>query len=119
MKNQKVDFTPVLLGSDFNAYGMARSLYEIYRRPVKAYAQTQLAPTRFTKIVDLELIPGFSEDPVWINTMKKLKQRYADHEEPVILIGCGDGYAELIAKHKAELEDVFVCPYIDYDLLKS
>ena len=36
----------------------------------------------------------------------------------MILIGCGDGYAELIAKHKTELEAAFVCPYIDYDLLK-
>ncbi|PAK83967.1 carboxylate--amine ligase [Lentilactobacillus parakefiri] len=119
MKNKQLDFTPVLLGSDFNAYGMARSLYEIYGKPVKAFAQTQLAPTRFTKIVDLELIPGFSEDPVWIKSMKQIKNRYANHQEPVILIGCGDGYAELIAKHKAELEDVFICPYIDYDLIKK
>ncbi|GAD15657.1 carboxylate--amine ligase [Lentilactobacillus otakiensis] len=119
MENKQLDFTPVLLGSDFNAYGMARSLYEVYGKPVKAFAQTQLAPTRFTKIVDLELIPGFSEDPVWINTMKKIKARYADHKEPVILIGCGDGYAELISKHKAELEDVFICPYVDYDLIKK
>lgn len=119
MENTQIDFTPVLLGSDFNAYGMARSLYEVYGKPVKAFAQTQLAPTRFTKIVDLELIPGFSEDPVWINTMRKIKSRYADHKEPVILIGCGDGYAELISKHKAELEDVFICPYIDYDLIKK
>jgi len=65
------------------------------------------------------LIPGFDEDPVWIETMRKLKERYADHPEPVILIGCGDGYAELISKHKAELEDVFICPYIDYDKLKQ
>ncbi|EHO45872.1 carboxylate--amine ligase [Lentilactobacillus kisonensis] len=119
MTNQNGDFTPVLLGSDFNVYGMARCLYQIYGKPVKAFAQVGLAPTRYTKVVDLELIPGFSEDPTWINSMKRIKQRYADHTEPVILIGCGDGYAELISKHKAELEDVFVCPYIDYDLIKK
>ncbi|GAF35293.1 carboxylate--amine ligase [Lentilactobacillus farraginis] len=118
MTNQSIDFTPVLLGSDFNVYGMARSLYDIYGKPVKAFAEVSLAPTRYTKIVDLELIPGFSEDPVWINEMQKIKQRYADHQEPVILIGCGDGYAELISKHKAELEDVFVCPYVDYEMLR-
>ncbi|MEJ6400478.1 carboxylate--amine ligase [Nicoliella lavandulae] len=112
-------FTPILLGSDFNCYGMARSLYEKYGKPVKAYAEIQLAPTRFTKIVDLELIPGFSEDPTWIESMRKLKQKYADHDEPVILIGCGDGYAELISKHKDELSDVFVCPYVDYDLIRQ
>lgn len=119
MDKQAPKFTPILLGSDFNVYGMARSLYEIYRKPVKAYGEAQLAPTRFTKIVDLELLPGFSEDPVWIESMMKLKELYRDHEEPVILIGCGDGYAELISKHKAELEDVFICPYVDYELIKS
>ncbi len=119
MTDKQVEFTPILLGSDFNVYGMARSLYQKYQRPVKAYAATQLAPTRFTKIVDLTIIDGFDKDPVWIKTMQKLREKYEDHKEPVILIGCGDGYAELIAKHKDELNDVFVCPYIDYKLLKT
>lgn len=44
---------------------------------------------------------------------------YANHQEPVILIGCGDGYAELISKHKDELSDVFVCPYVDFKLIKQ
>src|SRR5699024_6613363 len=87
--------------------------------PVQAYAAAELAPTRFTKIVNVEIIAGFDKDPVWIETMRQLKEKYRDHQEPVILIGCGDGYAELISQHKAELEDVFVCPYIDYDLLKT
>lgn len=113
------NFTPILLGSDFNVYGMARSFYEMYHEPVKAYASQELAPTRFTKIVDLELIPGFSEDPGFITEMLKLKEIYRDSDGPVILIGCGDGYASLISQHKAELEDVFVCPYIDHDLLEK
>lgn len=117
MAIETADFTPILLGSDFNVYGMARSFYEMFHKPVKAFAQRELAPTRFTKIVDLELIDGFAEDPVWIEEMLKIKERYRDHEEPVILIGCGDGYAELIVRHKKELEDVFVCPYIDVDML--
>ena len=45
---------------------MARSFYEMFHKPVKAFAQRELAPTRFTKIVDLELIDGFAEDPVWV-----------------------------------------------------
>ncbi|WP_283812382.1 carboxylate--amine ligase [Lentilactobacillus laojiaonis] len=119
MNEQNVQFTPILLGSDFNVYGMARSLYEVYGKKVKAFAEIELAPTRFSNIIDLELIPGFSEDPQWIEAMRDIKKRYQDHDEPVVLIGCGDGYAELISRHKAELEDVFICPYIDYDLIKQ
>ncbi|MCK8624254.1 carboxylate--amine ligase [Apilactobacillus sp. M161] len=117
--NDLKEFTPILLGSDFNVYGMARSLYEKYHKPVKAYAEVRLAPTRYTKIVDLTTIPGFSEDPKWIEEMRELKKVYASHKEPVILIGCGDGYAELISKHKDELSDVFVCPYVGFDLIKQ
>ncbi|MGQ5708316.1 carboxylate--amine ligase [Lactobacillus sp. PSON] len=112
-------FTPILLGSDINVYGMARSFNEAYGIKVKALADTQLAATRYSKIVDVELHQGFSEDPTFMEVMKKKMDIYKNHKEPVILIACGDGYAELLAKHKDELSEVFIVPYIDYDLLEK
>ncbi|RMC38652.1 carboxylate--amine ligase [Lactobacillus sp. ESL0236] len=115
----KQDFTPILLGSDINVYGMARSFNEEYGIKVKALADSQLAPTRYSKIVSVELHQGFSEDPTFIEVMRDQMKIYQDHQEPVILIACGDGYAELLSKHKEELEETFIVPYIDYDLLKK
>ena len=116
-QTQKV--TPVLLGSDMNVYGMARSFYELTGQPVDAYARIQLAPTRFSKIVTVHTVADFDSDPTFINTMLKLKEKYRRVDGKVLLIACGDTYAELISKHKAELSDVFICPYVDYDLLKQ
>lgn len=115
----KQDFTPILLGSDINVYGMARSFNEAYGISVKALADTQLAPTRYSKIVNVELHNGFSEDPTFIEVMREQMKIYQDHDEPVILIACGDGYAELLSKHQDELKQVFVVPYIKYDLLQK
>ncbi|KRK78945.1 ATP-grasp protein [Companilactobacillus nodensis DSM 19682 = JCM 14932 = NBRC 107160] len=112
-------FTPVILGSDMNVYGMARAFHELYGGVVDAYAGAQLAPTRYTKIINLTLNAGFAEDPVFIEKMREIAKKYENHDEPVILLACGDGYAELISKHKEELSKTFVCPYVDYDLLKS
>lgn len=112
-------FTPILLGSDINVYGMARSFHEAYGIKVEAWAGSPLAATKYSKIVDVKLYPGFSEDPEFMNVMKKKIEEYKNHDEPVILIACGDGYAELLAKHKAELSEAFVVPYIEYDLLKK
>lgn len=112
-------FTPILLGSDINVYGMARSFNEAYGIRVKALADAQLAATRYSKIVDVELHHGFSADPTFMDVMHKKMEIYKDHKEPVILIACGDGYAELLAKHKEELSKVFIVPYIDYDLLEK
>lgn len=112
-------FTPILLGSDINVYGMARSFNEAYGIKVQAWAASHLAATRYSKIVDVEVHEGFAEDPGFMNVMKQKIEEYKNHEEPVILIACGDGYAELLAKHKDELKDTFVVPYIQYDLLEK
>ncbi|KRL02812.1 hypothetical protein FC20_GL001852 [Lactobacillus equicursoris DSM 19284 = JCM 14600 = CIP 110162] len=112
-------FTPILLGSDINVYGMARSFNEAYGIKVTALAASTLAPTRYSKIVNIEQHPGFSEDPEFIKVMREKIKEYKNHEEPVILISCGDGYSELLAKHKEELEEAFIVPYIDYSLLKK
>ena len=112
-------FTPILLGSDINVYGMARSFNEAYGITVQAWAATQLAATRYSSIVNVEVHPGFAEDPGFMKVMNKKIEEYKDHQEPVILIACGDGYAELLAKHKKELEGTFIVPYIDYDLLEK
>jgi D-aspartate ligase len=112
-------FTPILLGSDINVYGMARLFNEAYGIKVKAMADAQLAATRYSKIVDVELHHGFSADPTFMDVMRKKMEIYKDHKEPVILIACGDGYAELLSKHKEELSKVFIVPYIDYDLLEK
>ena len=54
------DFTPILLGSDINVYGMARSFNEAYGISVKALADTQLAPTRYSTIVSVvTAMPNF------------------------------------------------------------
>ncbi|MFR0584785.1 carboxylate--amine ligase [Lactobacillus porci] len=112
-------FTPILLGSDINVYGMARSFHEAYGIKVQAWGASTLAPTRYSNIVDIEVHPGFTEDPAFIEVMREKIKEYQDHPEPVILISCGDGYSELLAKHKAELEKAFIVPYINYDLLEK
>lgn len=113
------DFTPILLGSDINVYGMARSFHEAYGINVHALASVQLAATRYSKIVDVEVHQGFDRDPEFIKIMRQKAQALKPGHKPVILIACGDGYAELLSKHKEELSQNFIVPYTDYDLLEK
>ena len=43
-------FTPILLGSDINVYGMARSFHEAYGIKVQAWGASTLAPTRYSNL---------------------------------------------------------------------
>ncbi|MBP1040591.1 carboxylate--amine ligase [Vagococcus sp. BWB3-3] len=117
-QNTQTDFQPILLGSDINVYGMARSFYEEYGIVSEAHASEQLAPTNYSKIVTVNVHNGFDTDPVFINTMRKLVKERTDTTKKYLLIACGDGYAELVSTHKEELSKDFICPYIDIELFQ-
>lgn len=113
-------FFPILLGSDMNVYGMARSFHEAYGIKSEAYAASQLAPTRFSNIVTVNVVDGFDHEKVFMETMDRLaKEKYNDPDETYLLIACGDAYAELVSQHKEELSQWFVCPYVGYELFQQ
>lgn len=110
-----MEFTSIILGTDINAYGVARSLHEAYGVHSHAYGVKPLRFTRASKIVDVEVHEDFDTDEGFLCTLKKVAERFQD-EKPLLLTSCSDGYTALIAKHKKALEEDFVFNYIDYDL---
>ena len=50
------DFQPVLLGSDINVYGMARSFHEAYGLTSVAVGKGILGPCTASKIVKVEVV---------------------------------------------------------------
>ncbi|MCF0104892.1 MAG: carboxylate--amine ligase, partial [Eggerthellaceae bacterium] len=120
MSKARPNITPLLLGSDYNVYGMARSCYEILGEPIRIFCSTLWAPCKYSKIVKPIICEDFTHESVWLDYMLKLKEEYRNHEEPILLISCSDGYSELIVKHLDELSDVFIClPNMDLDIFKQ
>ncbi|WP_225049104.1 carboxylate--amine ligase [Lacticaseibacillus kribbianus] len=105
-------FAVVLLGSDDNVYGVARSFHERYGVVSQVYAREQFAPTRYSKIVDVHLVPDLYQDEVFTATMAAIACPV-----PTILLPCGDAYASLVATHRDQLREQFLCPSIDAALL--
>ncbi|MHC5267923.1 carboxylate--amine ligase [Enterococcus sp. LJL98] len=117
---EQMKFIPILLGSDMNVYGMAKSFHEAYGMKSVAYAGHVLAPTRYSKIVTVHPTPGFEEDPVFTETLLKLaKTTYNNPEMQYLLIPCGDGYAELLSKNKEKLAPYYTFIANDYALFEK
>lgn len=115
----KQTFLPVLLGTDANAYGMARSFYEEYHVKSIAVGKTSLIETRKSNIVDVLLYDQFDTQNVFLPAILEIGQKYKKQYEKLILISCGDWYTELIVNNKEALEPYFIMPYISRELKES
>ena len=110
-----MDLLPVLLGSDANVYGMARSFFEAYGAHSVALCKRRLAATAHSRFVRVVLAsPRFEEDAVFARTLIGFARRQkAKHPDRVlVLVSCADGYTILLARHARELRPWyrFACP---------
>ena len=78
------DFLPVLLGSDANVYGMARSFYGQYGVTSAAVCKGALVATANSKLVKIAVLePRLEEDEVFVRTLVDFARRQT---RPLVLV---------------------------------
>lgn len=98
-------FKIVILGTDLNAYGLARSAHELYGIKSVCMGVRPLRDTRDSKICEVHIKENFEEDDIFVDELIKIKQKYLDYQ--LILIPCSDEYTSLIVNNKDKLKDYF------------
>ncbi|MFZ2534502.1 MAG: ATP-grasp domain-containing protein, partial [Gemmiger qucibialis] len=105
------DFLPVLLGSDANVYGMARSFYQQYGVRSVAICKGALVATSNTNLVKIAVLePDLENDETFVKTLTDYAKAHAD--KPLVLVSCADGYTVLMGRHSDALKPYyhFACP---------
>lgn len=106
-------FQPVLLGSDANVYGMARSFYTQYGVVSDAVCKGVLVACRNTRLVRIAVCePDLENDEVFVRTLVDYAKAHDYKNCPLLLVSCADGYTILMARHRQELAPYFhfACP---------
>lgn len=117
MAQLQSSFKPIILGSDINAYGIARSFYEAYGVSATIVCKKLLDTCEHTKYVDTVIVEQEVEtQDVFMKTLEELAASRKDSSEKMILVPCGDSYSELMARNKDELSKSFVLNIVDGDL---
>lgn len=110
------DFLPVLLGSDVNVYGMARSFHEAYGIKSVAVGKGRLNATSNSKIVTVECVePNLEDDDVFCKTLIDFAGRYPNRT--LLLVPCGDNYIKLLVRNQDKLRPYYRFECIDEALL--
>jgi len=113
-----MEYEVLVIGSDANAYYMARCFHEAYGRKAYVLAKSILPYTQYSNILNL-----FYDDAIW-NEDGFLKALYSFKEKhphkKILLISSNESYAQFISKNKKQLlKDDFVFNYPDLDIIES
>ncbi len=106
-----------MLGGDINTYSVSRAFYEKYNVKCYVFGKFPTGPSFDSRIISYEADPRIETDDYFVKRMNDFAEEHKD--KTIILVGCGDSYVALCSKHKAELAENIITPYIDYDLMHS
>lgn len=110
------DFLPVLLGSDINVYGMARSFHEAYGYKSVAVGKGTLPATMNSNIVEVQKVePELEDDEVFVATLKEFARRYEGVRK--LLVPCGDNYIKMLVRNQNKLRGIYEFECISEELL--
>lgn len=119
MNNTAIHIIPVIIGADLNCYNVARAFHEEYGVISEAFGRYEISATMGSRIIHFHCVPSLDTDEVFLTEMNAFAAAHPDKSDKLILIGCTDDYANLIARHRAELGDRFIIPYNDIKLMNE
>lgn len=113
----KLDFQPIILGSDENAYAVARAFHEEYGIKSVVVTENGMLATMHSKIVEIINMENIEDPSTFVNKMNNLRKQIESKAEKFILIASNENYAELCIRNKGLLEENFLLPFVDEALL--
>lgn len=109
-----MDFDVVLVGTDINAYYMARNFHEAYS--VKPHV-VGTVPMALTNIVDFMVVNDLLDSKVFVETLVNMAKKI--DKKKIILIGCNDEYISLIIENSKVLSKYYLFNYTNKELLSK
>lgn len=110
-------FDVLILGSDFNAYYMARCYHELYNKKVNVISKKAMGVVSYSKIVNFKEVEDFENPEIFVTTLNS----YAKNQtvEKIILIGTSDELVRLIIENKEKLNKKYVHNYPSLEILNK
>ena len=106
-----MNFEVMIVGSDINAYYLARCCYEAYHKKAYVLAKEKRDFTHYSKILNIIYDKNIWHEKVFIRKLNELANNFLDKK--ILLISSNETYAEFIVKNKKiYLKNIFLITLI-------
>ena len=112
-----MDFEVLIIGSDVNAYYMARCTHEAYNKKAYMLIKDDLAYTKHSKIINRIYNSEIWNEKVFVKAINDFLLKHKDKK--VIVISSNETYAEFLVKNKTRFRDNILFNYPNFELLSS
>lgn len=112
-----MNFEILIVGTDANAYYMARCFHEAYNRKATLLGKTPMIYTKYTNILNV-----IYNDKIWTEDgfLEALEDFRKQHPgKKILLISSNETYAEFISRNKDKIHEQFVHNYPNIDIINS
>ena len=113
-----MDFEVLIIGTDANAYYMARCFHELYKKPACLVGKSPLPYTQYSDILRIRYFPDLWEETGFLNAVFLCKKELGDKK--TLLISSNETYAGFIAKNREKMmAEGFVFNYPELNIINS
>lgn len=116
------DFRALIIGSDINAYYLARCYHEFTGRKADMLSlgkagEKPFAYTRFTKIHTREYVENMWDEQIFLGALNNYYEKHKG--EKILLVSSNETYGEYIAKNQESLKEKFYFNYPSVELQRT
>ena len=112
-----IEFVPVLLGSDINAYSMARAFHEAYGVKTIVYGMFPASVCAGSRIIDYRVREHNDRVDKVLENVTEVAHEFPDRK--ILVLGCGDNYLNAISANLPRYPENVIAPYVSLDMLET
>ena len=112
-----MDFEILIIGTDANAYYMARCYHEAYGKKATLLGKTPMIYTKYTNILNVIYNNKIWTEQGFLDALEDFRKEHPSKK--ILLISSNETYAAFISKNKDIINEQFVHNYPNIDIINS
>jgi len=110
-------FRVLILGTDINAYYMARCYHEAYNKKADMLGKSPMAFTKHSNIINIDYEEKLWDEEVFVRRINEFAKKY--HDEKIVVISSNETYARFLVKNKDYLEKNILFNYPNLEIFDN